>query len=105
MRVATFLLLVAPFAGDHADAEMMRAQNGTVLPAPMISTIACADMKGLLAEYLESGYRGVDPVAPEHPDYPIFVYENRLATAFFDRCQAEWDRYEPPANAFGEGFD
>lgn len=94
------------FAATGARAEaVFTASNGAELSAPDISRLSCAERGTLLLEYSISGYRGTEPLAPEHPDRKIYEYENQLAQVFYMQCQAGTSHYQDSAPAFTQGFD
>jgi hypothetical protein len=105
MRIIAAAVLAMLTMGAEAATPEMRAQNGAVLPMPRIEAMGCMSMEKLLIRYSDSQYRGADPVPPDHPDYPIFDYENRLATEYFERCQRQRDTHSSPTEIFREGFN
>jgi hypothetical protein len=52
----------------------------------------------------QSGYRGPEPLPPQHPDYRIFEYEHRLSAAYYYSCILAGHLLEDPAPAFVQGF-
>lgn len=97
-------LAVMVAATGPAVAASARAQNGAELPMPSQASLGCAEMSALLATYTESGYRGVHAPSRSHPDRPIYDYEHRLATAFFERCQRKQNP-AVPVDTFRKGFE
>ena len=88
-----------------AEQDGFTSQNGVKLAAPDIATLACDEMGALLMTYSGSGYRDVATVPQDHPDRPIYDYENRLASRHYSDCQAGTALFEDPAPTFGEGFN
>lgn len=83
----------------------MRAQNGVIVPLPEIENLDCASMRSVLGVLDRSNYRGVAPLPPDHPDRPIFDYENQLAAEAYDRCLTEGAVLRDSSEAFQHGFD
>jgi hypothetical protein len=80
------------------------ASNGAIVLMPEIAGLGCAEMAEVLRLIDESRYRQARPVAPDHPDRPIFDYENRLAGAYYFGCIMGAHRLDDPAPAFAHGF-
>ncbi|MEM1344197.1 MAG: hypothetical protein AAGI34_06400 [Pseudomonadota bacterium] len=90
LRLCTVALLAAGSLVGAAVPDLN--QTGAVRPVaetvdlPEIATLGCKDMQDTLAWIDRSGYRGFDPLPKDHPDYALFLYEDRLASAFFHAC-------------------
>ena len=100
---AAFIAVVGTCA--DASAQQMRAQNGVVLPMPRIAAMGCLSMSRLMKRFSDSGYRGLGPLSPDDPDYPLFEYEDRLAAAFYERCRKGRSAVEKPSDVFRPGFE
>ena len=99
--IAILLALLA----STVRAETFIARNGAELSAPDISSLSCTERGTLLLEYSISGYRGPEPLPPDHPDRKIYEYENQLAQVFYMKCQAGTSYYRDSAPAFSSGFN
>ena len=109
MRVFRIAVLMAGFAGIGVGAvwaadRIMTAASGVQMRAPEIDHLSCSEMQTLLTEFADSNYRGTGPVGADHPDRPIFDYENRLAEVHYQDCQSGSAYFENSAPVFGKGF-
>lgn len=86
------------------DAPIAVAANGAHVPMPAIEALDCPTMQLVLRRLDESGYRGVAPLPADHPDRPIFEYENRLAARYYFNCIVPAHRAADPTAAFADGF-
>lgn len=82
----------------------MRAANGFAVGMPEIDGLDCPGILRGLAAIDATGYRGSAPLSPRHPDYALFIYEDRLAAAFYTRCTLGQGRGFEPGDAFSRGF-
>ncbi len=80
------------------------ASNGAVIDMPDIASLDCAGMERTLRVIDLSQYRGPGPVPDDHPDRPIFEYEDRLSASYYHACTLERHRLEDPGPAFSFGF-
>ena len=87
------------------DAPVAMAANGARVVMPAIEALDCPTMELVLRRLDLSGYRGIAPLPPDHPDRAIFDYENRLAAAYYFNCLAPAFREADPAEAFADGFE
>jgi hypothetical protein len=92
-------------AADPSDAPRALASNGAVVVMPEIAGLDCAGMSQVLRRIDLSNYRGLDPVPEEHPDWPIFEYEDRLTGQFYYSCTLGGNQLEDPGAAFSFGFE
>jgi hypothetical protein len=92
-------------AQDAPTPVVMIAENGARVPTPEIDTLTCDEMNRTLMNISATGYRGVEVVSEEHPDYQIFDYENRLATAHYEDCQVGVVDFTAPRSVFSQGFN
>lgn len=99
------LCLVAATTGVPAVAGEFRAQCGTVLPAPDIASLNCAEQEALMRMYTDRDYRKDAQPAEDHPDREIFDYENRLADSFYSRCLRGAFDFRALTPAFSKGFN
>lgn len=99
LPMALFLLPIP------ADAKSFTAANGVVLPAPKLNTLTCEQLGDLMDAYMTSHYRNLEVVPRNHPDRPIFDYENALATLHYEDCQVGMNHFENSAPAFSKGFN
>ena len=93
------------FAPQPAEAKTFTAANGAVLPAPELNTLTCDQLGSLMTAYMSSHYRNIEIVPRNHPDRPIYEYENKLATLHYEDCQAGVTHFENSAPAFSKGFN
>lgn len=96
-------LCVSTFA--HASEDISIAENGVQVPTPDMDRLTCDEMNRTLMEISASGYRGVQAIAEDHPDYKIFAYENRLATVHYEDCQVGVVDFTTPRRVFSSGFN
>jgi hypothetical protein len=92
-------------AADPSDAPRALASNGAVVVMPEIAGLDCDGMSQVLRRIDLSNYRGLDPVPEEHPDWPIFEYEDRLTGQFYFSCTLGGNQLEDPGAAFSFGFE
>jgi hypothetical protein len=92
-------------AADPSNAPRALALNGAVVVMPEIAGLDCAGMSQVLRRIDLSNYRGLDPVPEEHPDWPIFEYEDRLTGQFYYSCTLGGNQLEDPGAAFSFGFE
>jgi hypothetical protein len=90
---------------DTTDAPRTLASNGAVVIMPEIEALDCAGMAQVLRRIDLSAYRGAEPVPRDHPDWPIFVYEDRVSRAYYRRCILADNRLADPGEAFSSGFE
>lgn len=102
--VAAVLSSSAYMTGIAGAADSFTATNGAILRAPEIAGLTCPQMTNLLQEYSSSGYRDAEMLSEDHPDRPIFDYEDQLATTFYDDCQAGTAQFLDTGSVFGRGF-
>lgn len=100
---AAIALSVAALTSPGAATEF-RAQNGEVLPAPALAGLSCEHLDALMLAYSQSFYRDLSDVPKDHPDRPIFEYEDRLAEQYFTQCQRGRITFQDTAPAFSKGF-
>lgn len=100
------LVLVVVFGATlPAQANSFRAANGQVLPAPKLNNLTCDQMDQLMETYISSQYRHVEFLPTDHPDRPIYDYENKLAQRHYEDCQMGRSHFENAAPAFSKGFN
>jgi hypothetical protein len=100
--------LPAAAGSDSIDAEnapRALASNGAVIIMPDLAGLDCTGMSQVLRRIDMSNYRGPDPVAEDHPDWPIFEYEDRLTGQFYFACTLGEHQLEDPGAAFSFGFE
>ncbi len=103
--VAVGLLILSTLGLPAAAAELFTASNGAEVLAPEIDTLACDEMNAALMAISASEYRGTMPLSSDHPDYPIYDYENRLAIEHYEDCQAGSADYSSPVGIFSSDFN
>lgn len=79
--------------------------NGVVVPTPEIATLDCAGITQTLRRIDQSNYRQGEALNPLDRDWPIFVYEDRLARAYYTECMLHDKPLGDPGDAFSFGFD
>lgn len=84
--------------------EVLRASNGALIPAPEVETLDCKGIRRVLKAIDDSGYRGTNTLAEGHPDMPIFIYEDKLTVAQFERCSGDDGLPSSPTPAFSGAF-
>ncbi|MEM7059919.1 MAG: hypothetical protein AAF557_20245 [Pseudomonadota bacterium] len=101
-----FSVLLAVFwMATPVQADSFRAANGSVLPAPDLNTMTCEKLDHLMMTYMASHYRDVQEVPKDHPDRPIFEYENRMAKIHYEDCQIGANYFQDSSPAFSKGFN
>lgn len=79
------------------------ASNGSVVTMPYIEGLDCVAMARVIEGIDATEYR--DPDGPalteDHPDWPIFQYENNLTSAEYFNCTLGKSRQTSPGLAFG----
>lgn len=85
-------------------ASEMVAQNGAKVAMPAIAALDCDDMRHVLRRLDMTNYRGVGVIAPDHPDFPIFLYEDALASALYYDCTLRESASADPGLSFALGF-
>ncbi len=78
--------------------------EGKTLVLPAISGLSCDEMGAVIARLDASGYRGHGILPEQHPDFPVFAYEDRLAIAHYRDCTLRKTRLADPGGAFARGF-
>jgi len=102
--VATLTPAPVRAAGETAIPHAIAA-NGVAVPMPDIATLDCNGMTEALRRLDQSNYRGAELVSPEHHDWPIFAYEDRLARAYYTKCMLREHALGDPGAAFSFGFE
>jgi len=92
-------------SSDDSSVPRAMASNGVVVPMPAIAGMDCPAMAEALHRIDLSNYRGAEPVPPEHRDWPIFEYEDRLARAYYMQCTLREQALDDPGAAFSYGFE
>jgi hypothetical protein len=80
------------------------ASNGVAVPTPDIAALDCDGMAEALRRIDQSKYREQEALSPDHPDWPIFDYENRLARSYYADCLLLKHAFDDPGEAFSFGF-
>lgn len=80
-------------------------RSGETVSLPEIAGLDCSEMAEVLAALDRTDYRGRAILPPEHPDYPVFVYEDRLASEIYLRCMVRPREAPVPENVFSGGFE
>ena len=91
-------------AGEGAIPHII-ASNGVAVPTPDIAALDCSGMTEALRRIDQSNYRNGELLAPEHRDWPIFAYEDRLARAYYTECMLREHALGDPGAAFSYGFE
>lgn len=78
------------------------ASNGAILPMPAIESLDCPAMADVIQRIDASGYRDADAPEPalNHPDRPIFEYENALTAQEYFQCTLGRSQGTDPGLAF-----
>ena len=95
-RAQTIYLSAAPHAV---------ASNGAVVVMPDFAQLDCDEMSKILHRIDLSDYRGPEPVDEDHPDWPIFDYEDQLTKRLYFSCTLGENQFEDPGAAFSFGFE
>lgn len=97
MAVVAALVVAAPASGGERV-----ARNGAIVPMPPIEALDCPGMAGVIARIDASNYRDPDApdLTPEHPDWPIFEYENQVTAREYFECTLSQSRDTDPGVAF-----
>lgn len=109
--LAAAVLAVTAAGGATAQSELERsaptraAASGALVPMPDISRLDCRGMAAALLRIDQAGYRDRDLVPSDHPDRPIFDYEDRLARAYYDTCLSRRNVLDDPTEVFVHGFE
>lgn len=101
---AALAALPFPAAGQSVVPHAI-ASNGVVVPMPDIATLDCAGMTEALRRIDQSNYRDAELLTEEDRDWPIFVYEDRLARVFYTECMLRERAMGDPGEAFSFGFE
>lgn len=80
-------------------------QAGIEIAMPAIATMSCFEMRRALDRIDQSGYRGNGLLMEDHPDFPLFVYEDRLASSFYLDCTLRRSKIAQPTDVFSRGFN
>jgi len=104
MRRTAFVLILGLLSGP-AFAETFTASNGAVLPAPSLNALTCDQLDSLMVAYAESHYRNANIPHRDHPDRPIYEFENQLAELHYEDCQVGQVHFENSAPAFSKGWN
>lgn len=104
--MATIAATLIASLASHAMAEetsVRLAENGAIVPMPAIASMNCRQMDKVIERIDASNYRarGAAVIPQNHPDRPIFDYENALAAAFYNRCTLRQSQNLTPGLAFG----
>ncbi|MGF1500728.1 MAG: hypothetical protein ACFBSD_02840 [Paracoccaceae bacterium] len=93
--VAATAAPVGPMASaEGSDAVPIQAGIRSALPEP--TGLTCDEMRWVLDRLDQSGYRGAGPLGPEHRDFAVFAYEDRLARIFYRDCTLRASRLPAP---------
>lgn len=97
---------MVPLAEGSIDpvVERHRTVAGVTVEMPELAALDCSGIRRVLARLDRSGYRGGGVLAPEHPDRPVFEYEDRLARALYFDCILRDSRSLPAETVFLRGF-
>ena len=90
---------------DISSSPRAMASNGSVVVMPAIDGLDCDGMSNTLRLIDLSNYRGPDPVSEDHPDWPIFDYEDKLTKRFYYDCTLSENQLDDPGSAFSFGFE
>ena len=101
--LAGFALVQAQTVEQAAEPRVL-ASNGAVVAMPKIETLPCTGMAETLRRIDMSNYRGPAPVPVGHPDTPIFDYEDKLASFYYQKCVVGGQGLGDPGKAFSFGF-
>lgn len=99
------ILVLGGLTAQAADTTTYRATNGAVVAAPEIAALDCPQMAQVLRNLDNAQYRNSAPLRPGDADWPIFDYEDHLASAYYTRCTVGLNRKTDPLDAFSRGFD
>ena len=97
---------VTPPSGALIDPPALRHVTAAGVPVEMpgLAGLSCEEMRAVLARLDRSGYRGQGLLDETHPDWRVFVYEDRLAAALYADCTLRATRASRPAEVFSRGF-
>lgn len=78
--------------------------SGVTVEMPALGGLSCEEMRAVLARIDMSDYRGRGLLGEDHPDYPVFVYEDQLASALYFDCTLRATRVARDMAVFSGGF-
>lgn len=91
-----------PPAGIAAAAH--RTVGGVTVAMPPPDGMSCDGLRAALQSLDRADYRRGRLLDRDHPDYPLFVYEDRVAAMLFFDCTLPEMQREPPPDLFSKGF-
>ncbi len=78
--------------------------SGVEIELPDLEGLTCLEMRAVLRKLDLSGYRGRGLLGEGHPDYPLFAYEDRLASQLYIDCVLRESREARQRGLFGGRF-
>ncbi|GMG82223.1 hypothetical protein LNKW23_14360 [Paralimibaculum aggregatum] len=85
-------------------ARLHVTEAGVRVEMPELAGLSCEEMRAVLWRLDRTGYRGQRVLDPSHPDWRVFVYEDRLAAALYFDCTLRASRESRQVDVFSRGF-
>lgn len=99
-----FLFASVPLAAAGAAHNRLTIFNGSTIDTPPVASMSCEQLSDKLSEIDETGYRGNSPTPRHAQDLPLLAYEEKAATAYYERCVIRALGGQTPSAAFDEGY-
>ena len=106
--LVNLLVLAGPLFASAATQDATgtvgsHAAGAVGIAMPEISGLDCGGMRDALARLDRTRYRGLEPVAEDDARHDLFLYEDRLAAAYYYRCTLA-ESHRAADAGFGTGF-